>query len=59
MQTCILIALNLGTHKEHIKVNSCTKFAMNLTNIHGVMNVSLCKNQTFVKATGKLHMGIV
>ena len=34
--------LEIGTDKEHntIKVNSCTKFARNLINIHDAMNVS-------------------
>ena len=38
-QMCNSIVLIFGTSKEHIKVHSHTKFAMNLLNIQGVMSV--------------------
>ena len=50
---CVIDCL---TNEQYIKVNSCTKFAVNLMNIKGVMSVYSCK--TFVSATGKLSMGI-
>ena len=50
---CYLIALIFGTNEEHTKVNSRTKFAVNLMNIQGGMSVySHNKDQTFVTATG-------
>ena len=52
-QTCNLIASIFGTNDEHIKVNSHTKFAVNLINIQGVMHIySRKKGETFVMTTG-------
>ena len=39
MQICNWIALIFGTNEERIKVNSHTKFAVNLMNIQGVMSI--------------------
>ena len=39
-----MIASTLGTSKEHIKVNSHTKIAMNLMNIQVDMSIYSCKN---------------
>ena len=53
-QTCNSIVSIFSTSKEHIKVHSCTKFAMNLINIQGVMSIYSCKkkDETFVTVTG-------
>ena len=54
---CNLIASIFDTNEEHIKVNSCAKFAMNLMNIQEVMSCvmscvfTLKKNQTSITAT--------
>ena len=39
MQTCHSIASIFGTNEEHVTVDSCTKFAVNLRNIQGAMSV--------------------
>ena len=39
MQTCNSIASIIGTNEECVMVDSCTKFAVNLRNIEGVMSV--------------------
>ena len=40
---CSLIALKFGTNKEHIKVNSGTKFGMNLISMQCIMSDDSCK----------------
>ena len=53
MQTCSSIASIFGTNEEHVTVDSCTKFVVNLSNIQGVMDVYSRKtDQTSVTATG-------
>ena len=42
MQMCNSIASLFGTNEEHVKVDSRTKFAMNLRNIQGVMSIYSC-----------------
>ena len=44
-QTCNSIVSIFCTSKEHIKVHSHTKFAMNLINIQVVMSVYSCKRR--------------
>ena len=39
MQTCNSIASIFGANEEHVTVDSCTKFVVNLRNIQGVMRV--------------------
>ena len=51
---CNLITLKFGTDKEHIKVNSHTKFARNLIRVHGAMSIELLS-----RLRGKPLMGIV
>ena len=36
---CNSIASILGTHEEHVMVDSRTKFAVNLRNIQGVLSI--------------------
>ena len=52
-QTCNLIALIIGTNEERVTVDSCTKFAVNLRNIQGVMSIysGKKKDHTSVTAT--------
>ena len=38
-QTCNLVALIFGTNEECVMVDSRTKFAVNLSNIQGVMSI--------------------
>ena len=53
IQTCNSIALIVSTNEGHVTVVSCTKFAVNLRNIQGVMSVySHKKDQISVTATG-------
>ena len=53
MQMCTSIASIFGINEECIKVNSCTKFTVNLMNIKGVISIySRKKDQTSVMATG-------
>ena len=53
IQTCNSIASIFGTNKEHVMVDSLTKFSVNLRNIQGVMSInSHKKDQTSVTATG-------
>ena len=48
-----LIALQVGIDKQRIKVNSCTKFAMNLRDIYNATTIYSCKkDQTSVTVTG-------
>ena len=57
---CNLTALNFGANKEHINVNSHTKFTMNLIIIHSVMNVYSCKkDQILPWLQGKPSMGLI
>ena len=46
-QMCNLIALNFRTNEEriNIKMDSCTKFVINLINTHSVMSNDLCKKK--------------
>ena len=53
MQMCNSVASIIGTNEECVMVDLCTKFAVNLRNIQGVMSIYSCKkDQTFVTATG-------
>ena len=53
MQTCNLIVSIFDTNEERIIVDSCTKFAVYLRNIQGVMSIYSCKkDQASVMATG-------
>ena len=46
MQTCNLVASIISTNKEHVMVDSHTKFAVNLKNIQGVMSIYSRKNRS-------------
>ena len=39
MQMCNSIAWIFGTNEEHVTVDSCSKFVVNLRNIQGVMSI--------------------
>ena len=60
MQMCSLIALIFGANEEHVTVDSCTKFVVNLRNLQGVMSIYSRKKKIKLlsRLQGKPSIGI-